>query len=381
MKKIAVFFPGLGYSTERPLLYYSKKMLKSYDYEIVELDYAAKVSDEITKEIRSNLTNPKTVRTAVMKYMTAALSFCEKQLCDVDFSSCERIIFVSKSIGSVVSAVFAEKHKLSVSQILFTPLEQAFQFAKEIDGIAFSGMSDPVAHCDLVREACEEHQVPFYGVPEGNHSLETGNVQVDVKNLSWIMENVDGYITGLDQSVYNYTVAMRNGGTEKLSDYRGKVLLIVNTATGCGFTPQYQALESMYEKYKDQGFEILDFPCNQFQNQAPGTSDEIYSFCISQYAITFPQFAKIHVNGEQASELFTYLKSRKSFQGFDTNTQIGRFLDRKLSEENPDYAKNSDIKWNFTKFLVDRKGQVIARYEPTADMEELEKDVNQLLLV
>ncbi|MBR1597789.1 MAG: glutathione peroxidase [Lachnospiraceae bacterium] len=250
---------------------------------------------------------------------------------------------------------------------------------KNIDGLAFSGLADPVAKADNIREICGHHNIEFYSVSGGNHSLETGNVQADIKNLSWIISNVDDYVTGLDKTVYDYEVETRGGGLEKLSDHRGRVLLIVNTATGCGFTPQYRALEELYERYSKDGFEILDFPCNQFMNQAPGTSEEIYSFCTSRYAISFPQYAKIHVNGDGQSKLFEYLKSRKGFTGFDTSTQDGRFLDRKLKETDPDYANNSDIKWNFTKFLVDRRGHVVERYEPTTDISVIEGDVRRCL--
>lgn len=392
MKKIAVFFPGIGYSTERPLLYYTKKMLIGYGYEIVELDYATRIDAGITKEIRDNLLNPQTVKNVVLKYVGEAIRFLEDQLekgsCikkqstakgAVCFEGYDRVIFVSKSIGSVVDTVFCSKYGIKAEHIFYTPIEQAFQLMKNIDGLAFSGLADPVAKADNIREICGHHNIEFYSVSGGNHSLETGNVQADIKNLSWIISNVDDYVTGLDKTVYDYEVETRGGGLEKLSDHRGRVLLIVNTATGCGFTPQYRALEELYERYSKDGFEILDFPCNQFMNQAPGTSEEIYSFCTSRYAISFPQYAKIHVNGDGQSKLFEYLKSRKGFTGFDTSTQDGRFLDRKLKETDPDYANNSDIKWNFTKFLVDRRGHVVERYEPTTDISVIEGDVRRCL--
>lgn len=164
-----------------------------------------------------------------------------------------------------------------------------------------------------------------------------------------------------------------------LSKYRGRVALIINTATGCGFTPQYEMLEQLYEDYKSLGFTILDFPCNQFNMQAPGTDEEIHTFCTSRYHISFPQFAKIHVNGEHTAPVYNYLKSRRSFKGFDLSTPDGNFLARKAYEMDPDYKNNSDIKWNFTKFLVGRDGKVIKRYEPNVDLKEIRKDVDYIV--
>ena len=164
-----------------------------------------------------------------------------------------------------------------------------------------------------------------------------------------------------------------------LSRYKGKVLLIVNTATHCGFTPQYKELEELYQSYAKDGLEILDFPCNQFGGQAPGTMQEIRQFCTEKYDTHFPQFEKIDVNGSNASPLFTYLKSQKGFGGFDPTDRIGRLLDNMLKEKNPDYAKSSDIMWNFTKFLVSRDGRVVKRYEPTEKIQVIEADVKQYL--
>ena len=156
-------------------------------------------------------------------------------------------------------------------------------------------------------------------------------------------------------SIYDYTVKDNKGADVNLQDYKGKVLLIVNTATGCGFTPQYDGLQNLYEKYKDKGFEILDFPCNQFGNQAPGTAEEIESFCDARFGITFKQFAKIEVNGEKEEPLYKFLKDQKN----------GLF--------------NENIKWNFTKFLVDREGNVVGRFSPTTTPEKLEKDIEKLI--
>jgi len=181
------------------------------------------------------------------------------------------------------------------------------------------------------------------------------------------------------QNVYDFTVKDRKGNEVSLSDYKGKVLLIVNTATRCGFTPQYEALEAMYKEYKDKGLEILDFPCNQFGQQAPGTEEEIHEFCSLNFGTEFPQFKKIEVNGENESPLFTYLKAQKGFEGFDMNDKLGKLLDEMLSKADPDYAKKSDIKWNFTKFLVDKEGNVVKRFEPTHDMKQVEEEVKKLL--
>lgn len=156
-------------------------------------------------------------------------------------------------------------------------------------------------------------------------------------------------------SIYDFTVLDVFKKEVRLSEYKGKVLLIVNTATGCGFTPQYKGLQELYEKYNEQGLEILDFPCNQFAHQAPGTEDEIVTFCQSRYGVTFKQFAKIEVNGKNESPLYTYLKSQ----------QKGVLGKR--------------IKWNFTKFLVDREGNVVERFGSTATPEHIEDKIKELL--
>lgn len=149
-------------------------------------------------------------------------------------------------------------------------------------------------------------------------------------------------------SIYDFKVKAMDGSEVSLADYKGKVLLIVNTATGCGFTPQYDGLQDLYDKYKDQGFEILDFPCNQFLEQAPGTEEEIHSFCTGRYGITFPQFAKIEVNGKNEDPLYTFLKKEKGG------------------------ICSSNIKWNFTKFLISKDGTVKARFAPTKTPEKID---------
>ena len=177
------------------------------------------------------------------------------------------------------------------------------------------------------------------------------------------------------QGIYDITVKDDLGKDVSLADYKGKVLLIVNTATRCGFTPQYDELEALYEKYHADGFEILDFPCNQFGEQAPGTIKEIHQFCTANFNIKFPQFDKIDVNGANESPLFTYLKAKKGFGGFDLNDQRGKFMDEMLRKQEADYDKKSDIKWNFTKFLVSRDGRVVKRYEPTDKMSDVDIDI------
>ena len=171
-------------------------------------------------------------------------------------------------------------------------------------------------------------------------------------------------------SVYDFTVKDRKGNEVKLSEYAGKVLLIVNTATGCGFTPHYTPLEAMYKEFREKGFEILDFPCNQFANQAPGSEDEIHDFCTLKFGTDFPQFGKIDVNGENADPLFAYLATEKPFTGFGKG--LKNLALNKFSEiNNRKFGEKAYIKWNFTKFLVDRQGNVIARFEPTTDMAEV----------
>ena len=174
------------------------------------------------------------------------------------------------------------------------------------------------------------------------------------------------------QSIYDFKVKDDVEQEVSLSDYKGKVLLIVNTATRCGFTPQYKELEALYEKYSKDGFEILDFPCNQFGEQAPGSIQEIHSFCTANFDIQFPQFDKIEVNGANEHPLYTFLKTQKGFGGFDTNDQRGKFMDDMLRNKDANYDKKSDIKWNFTKFLVSRDGRVLKRYEPTDKMSDIE---------
>ncbi len=178
-------------------------------------------------------------------------------------------------------------------------------------------------------------------------------------------------------NVYDFTVKTRKGEEVNLADYKGKVLLIVNTATGCGFTPQYKELQEIYDAHKADGLEILDFPCNQFADQAPGTDEEIHTFCTGRFGITFPQFAKCDVNGENAIPLYKYLTGSTSFEGF--SGPAGLMLSGVVKKMDKDYKNNGNIKWNFTKFLIDREGNIVERIEPTTSMDKVKAKVEAVL--
>lgn len=177
-------------------------------------------------------------------------------------------------------------------------------------------------------------------------------------------------------SIYNFNVKNIENEEVSLSQFKGKVLLIVNTATGCGFTPQYEGLEALYEKYGEQGLEILDFPCNQFLNQAPGTNQEIVDFCKINYGVSFQTFAKIKVNGKDADPLFVYLKEQTPQD--NENEKAGAF--KKVLQDLSQVVLGSEIKWNFTKFLVDKEGKVVARFGPTVTPDEIAPHIEKLLL-
>ena len=178
-------------------------------------------------------------------------------------------------------------------------------------------------------------------------------------------------------SIYDFKVKAQDGSEVSLADYKGKVLLIVNTATGCGFTPQYDELQDIYDAFKDQGLEILDFPCNQFGSQAPGDDEEIHSFCTGRYGITFPQFSKVDVNGENAIPLFKWLTENTKFEGFGMSP-MGMMLSGVVKKTDKDYKNNGNVKWNFTKFLINRNGEIVARFEPT-DMKKLKGKIEECL--
>lgn len=178
-------------------------------------------------------------------------------------------------------------------------------------------------------------------------------------------------------SFYDYSLFDAKGQEVQMSDYKDKVVIVVNTATGCGFAPHYEPLEKMYEDYHDRGLEIIDVPCNQFANQAPGTDEEIHEFCTLKYNTQFPQMKKSEVNGENELPLYKFLKSQKGFDGFGKGI-AAKGLSMATKKFNKD-LKQDDIQWNFTKFVINRNGEVVARFEPTRDMKELEEFIVSLL--
>ena len=179
-------------------------------------------------------------------------------------------------------------------------------------------------------------------------------------------------------SIYDYKLTDRTGNEVSLEGCKGKVVMVVNTATGCGFTPQYKEIEEIYEKYHDKGFEIIDVPCNQFAGQTPGTDEEIHEFCTLKYKTQFPQMKKSDVNGENALPLFEYLKSEKGFEGFGSGP-MALAMSAMLKKQDKNYKNTPDIKWNFTKFIIDREGNVVARFEPTEGMKKVEKCIAGLI--
>ena len=181
-----------------------------------------------------------------------------------------------------------------------------------------------------------------------------------------------------ETTVYDFTVKANNGEDLSFAQYKGDVLLIVNTASKCGFTPQYDGLEALYQKYAPKGFHVIGFPCDQFGHQEPGTNEEIAEFCRLNHGVTFPLMEKVDVNGENAHPIYLWLYGEKPFAGFGEG-DTAQFMDRMLSGQDPEYASNPDIKWNFTKFLIDRKGQVVARFEPMVTPEALKAEIESLL--
>lgn len=178
-------------------------------------------------------------------------------------------------------------------------------------------------------------------------------------------------------TLYDYEIPQRDGNSLKMDTFKGKVLIIVNTATWCGFTPQYEGLETLYQKYHEKGLEILDFPCDQFWHQAPGDDNEIHQFCTSKYHTTFDQFSKIEVNGENEIPLFTYLKEQKSED--EIEGLKNKAIMTGIKEISSSCKKDGDILWNFTKFLVDREGNVVKRYSPTYLPSDMEEEIKGLL--
>lgn len=168
-------------------------------------------------------------------------------------------------------------------------------------------------------------------------------------------------------SIYNFTAKKINGEEVNLSKYKGKVLLVVNTASKCGFTPQYEDLEKIYKEYKEQGLEILGFPSNQFAEQEPGNGKEIQEFCKLNYGVSFQLFEKSDVRGAEINPVFNYLTEKTEFKGFDLNHPSGKILSAFLNEKFPHFLEGNSIKWNFTKFLIDREGNIVERFEPTTE--------------
>ena len=368
MKKIAVIFPGIGYHADKPLLYYAAKIAAADGYEIIRItypDYPVNLKDADASQLK--------------EFLGMGLKSAGEALKDLDPGSEDEILFISKSIGTVVATAYASSRRMGVRHILFTPLIQTFTYAGTGCGIAFNGTRDAWADCEKVRSSCRDLSIPIMTIAGGNHSLETGNVTEDLNNMRDIMKSVETFITGRDDSIYSIPVKGQDGIISDLREYTDRVLLIVNTATGCGFTPQYEFLERIYRKYGKDGFVILDFPCNQFGKQAPGSNKDIQSFCTSRYDTTFPRFAKIEVNGDGEEELYKFLKEKQGFKGFGEATKEAKYMAAKLATESPGYEDNDDIKWNFTKFLIDRKGNVVARFEATDSLDELEERIVALL--
>jgi len=180
-------------------------------------------------------------------------------------------------------------------------------------------------------------------------------------------------------TLYDFQAETIKGNNQSLSDYKGKVLLIVNTASKCGFTPQYSDLQKLYEQYKEQGLEILAFPSNQFGEQEPGANSDVQQFCEINYGVNFPLFAKSDVRDETANPVFRYLTEAAPFEGFDTTQPSGKMLNTFLSEKMPHWMLDNSIKWNFTKFLVNREGRVIKRFESTVEPMDMIPDIEALL--
>ncbi|WP_371381183.1 glutathione peroxidase [Sporomusa aerivorans] len=180
-------------------------------------------------------------------------------------------------------------------------------------------------------------------------------------------------------SIYDFSVKTINGRELSLAEFKGKVLIIVNTASKCGFTPQYVELQTLYDLYADKGLLILGFPSNQFAEQEPGSNEEIQNFCQINYGVSFPMFEKIEVRGKNAHSLFNYLTESAPFKGFDLKHPIGGKLQEVLRDNFPEILEGDSVKWNFTKFLVDRQGKVAGRYEPTTSPLEMKADIERLL--
>jgi len=180
-------------------------------------------------------------------------------------------------------------------------------------------------------------------------------------------------------SIYDFSATLIDGEEIKLDRYKGKVMIVVNTASKCSYTPQYKDLENLYKKYNEKGLEILGFPCNQFAGQEPADNSEIQKFCQINFGVTFPLFEKIDVRGQKAHPVFKYLTEATHFQGINQDNASGRMLQAFLNEEFPDYLLGDSVKWNFTKFLIDRNGNVVKRFESNFEPMDIESDIENLL--
>ena len=263
-KGISVIFQGIGYNADKPLLYYSKKIALEHGYDVNVVEYSG---------IDKNCLKTKNT---MLEAFDLAVRQTEDQLKDTDFASYEEIIFVSKSIGTIAASVYAARHDIPARQVYYTPFPQTFSLAREGNGLVFFGDKDPWTDANTIRDLCNTKKMRYRIIKDANHSLETGHVYTDVENINHIIQEAEDYLVG--GPIYQFSVPGRDGSMVSMREFRGKVLLIVNTATGCGFTPQYKNLESMYRDLKDEGFVILDFPCDQFGHQAPGTNETIHSF-------------------------------------------------------------------------------------------------------
>lgn len=180
-------------------------------------------------------------------------------------------------------------------------------------------------------------------------------------------------------TIYDFSATSIDGKEIQLEKYKGKTLIIANTASKCGFTPQYEDLQKLYEQYKEDGLEILGFPCNQFEGQEPDANEAVHDFCSRNYGVSFQLFSKIEVRDENAHPLFNYLIQKSPFKGFDLTHPIGKILQSLLQEKHPHFLLDDSIKWNFTKFLIDREGHIVGRYEPTTSPLDMEEDIKKLL--
>ena len=361
--RIAVIFPGIGYHTDKPLLYYSKKIAGQHGYDIVEVAF-----HDLDKSVLKDRN-----RTKVLETFALVTKEAEEQLDGIDFSGYKDIIFISKSIGTVAASVYAARKNIPARQVYFTPLEQTFSLVAEGNGLVFFGTEDPFIDLGEIEQLCKDKHLTYRIFEGANHSIETGDLETDLSNMVDVIGETENFLVG--SPIYRFTVQKWDHGITDLTDYKGKVLLIINSATGCGFTPQYEALEDIYRRYHGDGLEILDFPCDQFGGQAPGSDSDIHSFCTSRYDISFPQFSKIEVNGKNESELFAYLKKKQGFRGFLKNTRESLYLEKMVEKLDPGFLHNDDIKWNFTKFLVNKRGQVVERFEPDAGTDIVEQAI------